>query len=537
MVDKIFLGTELRELFNNLIAKRTGLKIREQDKFNLNKHIWTRMKALQLKLPEDYYQLLESDIIASNQEWHNLVVLLTNNESYFFRDDQQINVLRNHIFPELIKRKQSTKTIRICSAGCSTGEEPYSLAIILKELIPDLRQWNLTILGIDINRVALRSAEEGIYSPWSFRGVSEDIKQRYFQLINNRYHLSREIKQMVKFQTINLLKDPFPQIQFDLKDMDLLICRNVFIYFKLPAIASVLEKIYHTLQPLGYFIAGHAELAGQDLSQFQTLAFPESIVYQRPDSNNSVPKNPNLVYEKNLISQEKLPDQFSSRSTHLHFSSLISPENNKSVGLPKVEIPNIGELERPLTKINHQKAIGINLSEQQQATLNIQETIQQAELLWQQQKYNLAINQLEKVLASNNISWYVYQLMAQIYADMGKYEVAAQSCQQALEIDAVAVSTHYLLAKIAEEKGNIEKAKQIFKKIIYLDQEFVLAYLDLSYLYQQEGDKQRSSKMQQNAIDILYELPPDTKIKGRDNLTAAQLIGSVLKLNFGSTAK
>ncbi len=249
------------------------------------------MKNLKLDFPESYYQLLTSLSADSAQEWQELVILFTNIESYFFRDQEQFSLLRNHIFPEIIKRKHNnkTKTIRICSSGCSSGEEPYSLAILLKELIPDLEQWNLMILGIDINQVALQKARTGIYSSWSFRKVDAEIKQRYFQIIDNEYHIDQQIKQMLKFQNLNLVKDPFPQQNSELREMDLIICRNVFIYFEASAIAKVLDKFYYTLQPLGYLITGHTELYSQNLSRFQTQVFPESLVYQRQAANSFDP--------------------------------------------------------------------------------------------------------------------------------------------------------------------------------------------------------------------------------------------------------
>jgi len=265
-----------------------------------------RTKALKLDLPENYYQLLNASTPASYQEWQNLVTLITNIESYFFRDQDQFNLLRNHILPELIQRPKNNKTIRICSAGCSSGEEPYTLAILLKELIPDLEQWNLMILGTDINQDALEKARKGVYRPWSFRRVDTKIVQRYFQVIGEQYHLDSSIKQMVKFQAINLVKDVFPSPENDLYALDLILCRNVFIYFEPSAIAKVLIKFYNALQPLGYLITGHAELYGQDLSSFKTQVFPESVAYQRQEKNLLNTPEVYLSGEKSSIFTESL---------------------------------------------------------------------------------------------------------------------------------------------------------------------------------------------------------------------------------------
>jgi chemotaxis protein methyltransferase CheR len=276
------LDDEQKAAFIRLIVKQTGLELRERDREALDLKISSRMKALRLTSPHLYYQLLATPGSASDQEWSNLAILLTNTESYFFRDREQFSLLKHHIFPELIRRKRVNKTIRICSAGCSTGEEPYSIAILLHELIPDIERWNVLILGIDINRSALKKAEAGVYSAWSFRRVDAAIQREYFHPVNHQYHLKQVIKRMVRFQTVNLAKDFFPDYDSVLHDMDIILCRNVFIYFQESAIANVLLKFYHTLQPLGYLLTGHAELCYQDLSLFQTCAFDESFIYQRP---------------------------------------------------------------------------------------------------------------------------------------------------------------------------------------------------------------------------------------------------------------
>ncbi|MBD2608420.1 protein-glutamate O-methyltransferase CheR [Scytonema hofmannii FACHB-248] len=269
-----FLSVALTEAFIKLIAQQTGLEIRERDQADFSEKIFVRMKALNIFFPEEYYQLLRY----SYQEWQQLVLLLTNLESYFFRDKEQFKLLRDRILPELIQSKEHNKTLRICSAGCSNGEEPLSLAILLKELIPYPEQWNLMILGVDINQEALKKAKQGIYTPWSLRSIDPEIRERYFLHFNNQYYLDMQIKQMVKFKYVNLVKDYFNEHN-EMINLDLIICRNVFIYFEKSAIAKVLDKFNQILQPSGYLIAGHTELFAQDLSHFETKLFPESLVY------------------------------------------------------------------------------------------------------------------------------------------------------------------------------------------------------------------------------------------------------------------
>lgn len=506
MLQPRLLTEELIEAFIRLIAKQTGIVIRQQDRNLFCEKICLRTKAIKVALPEDYYQFLEENTLQSYQEWEKLIILLTNNESYFFRDKGQLNLLKNQIFPDLIKRNQARKTIRICSAGCSTGQEPYTLAILLKELLPDFQQWNLLILGIDLDRQAIEEAEQAIYEPWSFRGVDEDIKGRYFQKIKNQYHLNPEIKKLVKFQVVNLVQDLFPQSQSELRDMDLIICRNVFIYFESSAIAKVLDKIYHTLQPSGYFLTGHTELSAQKLNQFDKIAYAESIVYQRPSGEK-------ITSEKAQKFTEEQQVTIKPREKTINYQ--LNSQRNK----PKA-IENLFKV----NNLNINSDFPLNQTSPILPQSSIKTFFIEVENLWTQESYHLALEKLKKIIQIEPNNFQAYYLLGQAQANIGEYEQAIQSCHQALKIDSFAINPYYLLAKIAEEQGNLAQAKRILKKIIYLEADSVGAYLDLSHIYEQEGDRQRADKMRESALTILRQLPSDTKIKERGNIQAIELL-------------
>ena len=174
--------------------------------------------------------------------------------------------------------------LKIWSARCSSGEEPYSLAIMVKELIPDLIDWNILILGTDINPESIEKAEQVIYDSWSFRQVEPQIQKQYLHQQKMRWEVDGQIRKLVKFRCMNLFQEAFPNQLSVLHNIDAIVCRNVFIYFNSAAIATVLEKFYQTLNPGGYLIAGHTELHGQNLGQLQPKIFPESVVYQRSEN-------------------------------------------------------------------------------------------------------------------------------------------------------------------------------------------------------------------------------------------------------------
>ncbi|NEO72077.1 CheR family methyltransferase [Moorena sp. SIO3H5] len=515
------LSVELKQAFLRLIAQQTGLVIKEADQDNLIETILVRIKFLKFGSPESYYQLLESSNIESNQEWQKLVILLTNTETYFWRDKGQFNTLKDYIIPKIIQQQNDHKTIRICSAGCSTGEEPYSLAILIHKIIPDLENWKVKILGIDINKYALETAKKGIYSSWSFRNINPDIKRDYFRVINNSYHIDDRIKKMVTFKRVNLVNDSFNNQNYDLKYLDLLICRNVFIYFDSSAKAKVLDKFYDTLKPLGYLLTGHAELYGHNLSKFQTKVFPESLVYQRKadqrKANNLILKTPPLV---SLSSEAKSPPVKNLSLDVLQKSPPLEPQpitatfSNTQKTNVATDIWSVDD-----TPINI-----INSQENTKLKKTAQEVITEVEILLQKYDYDLAIKQLTNLLKIDPTNFQAYYLMAQTHANIGKYEEAINYCQKALDIDYLAVSPYYLLAQIAEEQGNLVEAKQILKKIIYIEPYSIRAYLDIIHIYQKEGNQKQTLKMKQSVINILKQLSPKTIIKESKNMTTAELI-------------
>jgi chemotaxis protein methyltransferase CheR len=203
---------------------------------------------------------------------------IINNETYFFRDHGQFDLLRLRLLPELIARHSDAKTLRLWSAGCSSGEEAYSLAMLLDMILPDRDGWMILILGTDIDDKVLAKARRGRYREWSFRMVPGALKRRYFQHIGEEWILDRRIRNMVTFRKGDLINAPYPD---ELQNMDLILCRNVFIYFDTTAVAIVAHKLAAALREGGYLISAHTELIGHSMRNLQTRLFAEGLVYQR----------------------------------------------------------------------------------------------------------------------------------------------------------------------------------------------------------------------------------------------------------------
>jgi len=269
------------ESFVALIAARTGWRFREGHRQATRRAVLARMGALRVKAPDRYYDLLRNESAASRAEWNELTPLLTVGESYFFRDQGQMKLLREQILPDLLQRRKAERTLRLWSAGCSTGEEAYSLAILLDELLAGKPAWGIHILGTDINAQALRKAEEGVFGEWSFRMAAPEVRDRYFTSHRSGWRIASRLREQVSFRCANLNQDRFRDPAGGPEGMDLILCRNVFIYFTPEAAVAVGRKLAATLRDGGYLLTGHAELPPSSLPDLEARTYVESVVYQR----------------------------------------------------------------------------------------------------------------------------------------------------------------------------------------------------------------------------------------------------------------
>ncbi|WP_196519110.1 CheR family methyltransferase [Nostoc sp. WHI] len=484
----------------DLVADTFGIHIQPQHQDTFKKNIWTRIRALGLSSLNDYYQRLvaRNQLIPGATEWQELISLLTVTETYFFRDQGQMSLLKNQLIPELIERKRQLSlthcnfngqfyrpTLRLWSAGCSTGEEAYSLAILVKELIPDYQTWEILILGTDINQPAIALAQQGIYSDWSFRTTTPEIKNSYFRSHKQGWKIDPAIQAMVTFQPGNLLQDSYPAYTSSIHDFDLIICRNVFIYFDFKAIAQVVDKFYCSLAPGGFLLTGHTELHGQKTEPFQIKNFPQSAVYQRH----------NQLYEK---------------SKALHLLTPAPKIESRETEISKPSLPSLGT--------------GFDVSINTQQSL-----LDAAKRSLTQEAYADVIQIAEQLIALVPQHFQAYCLIAEAYANFGDYSQANQACQQAIKINPLAIEPYHLLAQIAEEQGDHKNAKLFLKRIIYLAPNSVNAHLQLGSIYERQGNEKQAQKIWRSLLEILENLPQDQAIDDSSQKTTAELKAHVLK--------
>lgn len=240
-----------------------------------------RLAAVRLEDVEAYVRLLD-DPGAGPAEWRRLEGEVTVGETYFLRYVEQFTALKAHILPELIARHAHSKRLRIWSAGCATGAEPYSVAILLAELLGDqIADWRLTILGTDINEAALEAARTASFGAWALRSLSAEQKRAWFIQDERTWRLRPRFRSLVRFQYGNLLDLLGAAAPLDLTDFDLILCRNVLIYFHPEAMNAVIGALAQRLGDEGWLLVGHAEPNPGFEAHVRTITLPGAVAYRR----------------------------------------------------------------------------------------------------------------------------------------------------------------------------------------------------------------------------------------------------------------
>lgn len=273
ITDKDF--EQLRDFIYNLC----GMYFHTTKKYFLESRLARRMEVTGTKTAMEYYALLKSP--RGGEELRFLLDEVTTNETYFFRSVPQLNAIENKFLPEIvdIKGKMGFRKLRIWSAGSSSGEEAYTLSMILLEKRATiLKDWIIEIIGTDINETVLAQAREGVYNAYSVRNVPDLYKRKYFKEDGGKFILSPEVKKFVTFNKLNLYEDN--KMVF-MKSFDFIFCANVLIYFDLASKSKVVQHFYNNLQPYGYFFVGQSESLHGVNDKFKTVHFPGGFCYKK----------------------------------------------------------------------------------------------------------------------------------------------------------------------------------------------------------------------------------------------------------------
>ena len=281
----LFLSPDIKmnpdefRLLRDFVYQHCGLNFTEDSKYLLEKRLGKRLQTHNLKTFKDYYYFLRYNP-NKDQELTEVIDQLTTNETYFFREDFQLKTFVEDILPEVRKRKEieGKKTLRIWSAGCSSGEEPYTIAMLLLSQ-PWLQSWKVEVVGTDISQRVLHMAREGVYGEASFRSTDPQQKARFFTEHEGKWRVKDEVRNLVSISHLNLFDSSRIAL---LGKMDLIFCRNVIIYFDQAGKKSAIENFFQRLVPDGFLLLGHSESLINLSTSFQLRHFQHDMVYQKP---------------------------------------------------------------------------------------------------------------------------------------------------------------------------------------------------------------------------------------------------------------
>lgn len=265
--------------FKEYFYRKTGMMFDHSKRYFVDKRLIERIEETGTENFRGYFSMLRYE--TSGDELQLLVNSMTVNETYFFREEYQFQCLVYSLLDEITKTKKDNSPIRIWSVPSSSGEEPYSIAIYLLEHWAGIEQWDVEIMSSDIDTKIIESAERGRYSPRSVQHLPRKILEKYFEYFpkSESYQICEDLRDAVKFSRVNIM-DPNDVRSF--RDMDVIFCRNLLIYFDDTSRRQAAEMFFDAMKPGGFVCLGHSESMSRISSLFRVRKFPEAIVYQKP---------------------------------------------------------------------------------------------------------------------------------------------------------------------------------------------------------------------------------------------------------------
>ncbi|MFB3883925.1 MAG: CheR family methyltransferase [Thermodesulfobacteriota bacterium] len=491
---------ELKTKFKGLVTSRSGLYFKDHELKDLEKAILNRMKEQKVDSSLAYYDFLTVSEEREN-EFRELLNCLTVNHTYFFRNEPQFKVLKEKVLPWLIAEKKKHRmtndgtmdgkpSLRIWSAGCSTGEEPYSVAIVVNETIPELENWDIQILATDASNSALEVARKGTYGQNSMRFVSQERKDLYFVERKSverivEYEIRDSIRNIVQFSYLNLMEECYPTT------FDIIFCCNVTIYFENRTTMEVMDKIHRSLNGDGYLFVGPSESLHYISDRFKMFDWEDAIYYRK--------RRPKEVYSEAIL-------------TGMDKAGVDGTSEKISQGKAGA---GLGEI--PSREIDPEKRASDFLAE--------------ASRQLHAKKYATALTLIEQAHKIGKDSEEIYYLEAEALSRLKRFEEAKDRLKTAFKLNPLFAPAHYLLGFLFIEEGLMEDAKRSFKKAIYLNKDFTLAHLGLATIYITEGKSHEAIREYRNTLNILAKHAPEDIVAFSGGFSAVA-VADTCKINI-----
>lgn len=460
------------QCFSDLLRARSGMEFSGQRRADLERALDRAFNEFGVSTPELLYDRLTGGPAAPGA-LEAFIASLTVPETYFFRNQPQFEALEQRILPELIERRRDLRRLRIWSVGCASGEEPYSLAMLLRRVLPDLAAWDVKILATDLNRGLLEKAQRGLYTAWSFRDTPPDIQTQYFTPRGSQFELSPQVRGQVTFAYLNLADDSYPSALTDTLEMDLILFRNVLIYFGEEMARRVIDRLYDALAAGGWLLVGHAEPSIALFSRFTTHSFPNAIVYQKQVAAAAVPDAPADAWP--LVTAPRRA------GSHARGPG-AAPHAPRPAARSHEHVRRVASVPAPPAAAPPATGEGDLLSQ--------------------------------------------YQAARQL-ADQSQLGPAQRSILALVQKAPLFAPAYYLQGLILQELGDAEGALAALRRCVYVDAGFVMGHLALANLYTFAGQAGRAQRHRENIARLLAGAPAGDPVPEGDGMTVGDLLRTV----------
>jgi chemotaxis protein methyltransferase CheR len=437
-----------------------------------------------------------------------LAHFLTIGETYFFREKRSFEILEEHILPQLLRSREGRqKRLRIWSAACATGEEAYSIAILLSRLIPDLDTWNVSILATDIDPGFLDRARRGVYGEWSFRDAPAGFKSTYFrETADKRYEIDPRIREMVTFEYLNLVEDTYPSVANGTNAVDLVFCRNVLIYFEASRVHQVLQKLSHALVENGWLFLNPVEIPHARLQHLEPVTFADVTIHR---------KNGTLV----AAAADAAPPPRAAAA-------------DSARALPGTHRPATATLVRRERAIRTD-ARATPARRRPRMSAPTPSPYEDAAASYRGGRYAETVEKLLEILSKSPDDAEAMALLVRAFADQGRLSDARAWCEKAVEKDRLNATSSYLLATILAEQGLAGDAATALKRAVYLDPEHALAHFALGNLARRAGNAKDAARHYRNALSVLSAFPQSEVLPESEGITAGRLAEIIRSTTVG----
>ncbi len=478
------LSVESEEHLIYLIREMCGIKIFDHQMDKFRETVCKSCKRLNFPDCESYIKSLQQQSFDSSIQ-EDLIAGITVGESYFFRDKAQMEYLKNKLFPSLIekRRKQGSLYLRIWSAGCSDGQELYSMVIILHQLLPDLADWKLHLLGTDINIDALSRAIKGQYSEWSFRSIDNGIRNTFFSKKKNYWQIKNSIKKLTKFSYLNLNSDNYPSISSEINTIDLILCRNVFIYFDKSTAEVVMNKFYQSLLPGGYLLQSASDLQDFNISEFKHHFVDSTSYYIKSEVPEEHQLSDIMEEQGYSFNSETVGEKTENIIDELKFNTSENATTRK---------------ETPQENIINRMASSEDMKKCYSSIIRLLFT----------EKWSEALTLINKRIELGDDNSLIWQFKAKSLANLGQSEIALKAIELSIKHEPRDKHSHFIKALIHMEFKDLKGYEEALRRTLYLDRHFLEANYHMGLLLLSQGSQKKGILYMKTALDIAENEDP-----------------------------